>query len=128
VSETSDERSAVVQLGNDTRAAGVARREVRDLVGDHPRIDDLLLCVSEVVTNAVVHAGSLSHLTLDCGDDHVRVEVVDRSPETLPQPGEPDPSSPSGRGMRLVASLADRWGVEVDRVQKSVWFEFAGVG
>lgn len=117
-----------MELGNDTSAAGVARRGVRDAVGDHPRLDDLLLCVSEVVTNAVVHAGSLRHLTLECEDDHVRVDVVDGTPGTLPQPGEPDPSSPSGRGMRLVAALSDRWGVEVECDHKSVWFEFAGGG
>ena len=115
-----------MELGNDTGAASVARREVRQAVGDHPRLDDLLLCVSEVVTNAVVHAGSLRHLTLECEDDHVRVDVVDGTPGTLPQPGEPDPSSPSGRGVRIVASLADRWGIEVERTQKSVWFEFGG--
>jgi anti-sigma regulatory factor (Ser/Thr protein kinase) len=116
--------SVVVELTNDARSAGVARQQLRHLLGDHPRIDDVLLCASEVVTNAVVHAGTLSHITVDCEDDLVRVEVVDGSPQSLPEARDPAPSSPSGRGMRLVAALADRWGVEVERSQKCVWFEF----
>ena len=120
----STEGSVVVELTNDPRSAGVARRRLRNLLGDHPRIDDVLLCTSEVVTNAVVHAGTLSHITVDCDDDLVRVEVVDGSPQALPEARDPAPSSPSGRGMRLVDALADRWGVQVDRSQKSVWFEF----
>lgn len=117
-------------LANDVRSAGVARRRVRELVGDHPRIDDLLLCVSEVVTNAVVHAGTLAHLRLECGEDAVRVEVVDESPDAGLRPADPDPTVPSGRGLRLLDLLADRWGVEVeaDRGQKAVWFEFDARG
>lgn len=120
--------SVVVELSNDARSAGIARRRLRHLLGDHPRIDDVLLCASEVVTNAVVHAGTLSHITVDCEDDLVRVEVVDGSPHSLPEARDPAPSSPSGRGMRLVAALADRWGVEVERSRKSVWFEFDASG
>jgi anti-sigma regulatory factor (Ser/Thr protein kinase) len=121
------EANAVVPLDNHTSAAGFARRRVRELIGDHDRIDDLLLCVSEVVTNAVIHAGTLTHLTFVCDDDVVRVEVVDRSPAKVPRRAEPGPASESGRGIRLVDLLADRWGVAVDPRQKSVWFEFDAV-
>jgi len=113
-----------VVLENDRTAPGTARRRVTELVGDHPRIDDLVLCVSEVVTNAVNHAGTLTHLVLDSREDVVRVEVVDQSPGSLPRRETPTASSPSGRGVGLVEALADRWGVEVGGAEKSVWFEF----
>lgn len=114
----------VVPLPNDDGAPRVARRRVSELVGDHERVDDLLLCVSEVVTNAVVHARSLVALTYTCEDDVVRIEVVDGSPAALPTRAEPQPSSPSGRGVKIVDALADRWGVEVGGARKTVWFEF----
>lgn len=95
------------------------------------REDDVLLCVSELATNALVHGappgrGFLLRL-LPYDDGGVRVEVHDSGggvpavPEAadVPEPGE------GGRGLLLVAELADKWGVGERDPGKVVWCEFA---
>lgn len=83
------------------------------------------LVISEFVTNAVRHseAGPVS-LSIRLDEQALRIEVCDDSPE-LPQPGLPDPCSESGRGLFLVAALADRYGVEPTAVGKCCWAEIA---
>ncbi|GAA2196990.1 ATP-binding protein [Streptomyces bangladeshensis] len=95
------------------------------------RSDDVLLCVSELATNALVHGvpagrGFLLRLTLH-GDGALRVEVHDSGPGAV---GIPDASMESehGRGLLLVAALADKWGVGERNPGKIVWCEFAGAG
>ncbi|MET8768356.1 ATP-binding protein [Streptomyces sp. NPDC004658] len=70
------------------------------------------LVISELVTNAVQYTdtGSVS-LTVCLDEDVLRIEVCDASP-VLPQPGLPDADSEGGRGLFLVAALADRYGAE----------------
>ncbi|WAX82021.1 ATP-binding SpoIIE family protein phosphatase [Streptomyces sp. KMM 9044] len=78
--------------------------------------DDATLIASELVTNAVVHAGTEVRLTCTLEDTGVLViEVADRHPSRAPRDGGPDavPSeSPEhGRGLRLVAALSEAWGI-----------------
>jgi anti-sigma regulatory factor (Ser/Thr protein kinase) len=84
------------------------------------------LLVSELATNAVVHAESEFAVTVvyPTASGRVRVEVTDRD-ATQPAPIRPPPNIPHGRGLLLVASLADEWGVQEARRRagKSVWFE-----
>ncbi|MFI6121668.1 ATP-binding protein [Streptomyces sp. NPDC051064] len=95
------------------------------------RIDDIRLCVSELATNALAHGTVADHgflVRLDAEDDVVRLEVHDsrrRRPETR-QAADTDVS---GRGLVLVAALADGWGVQ-DRIPlgKIVWSCFKTVG
>jgi anti-sigma regulatory factor (Ser/Thr protein kinase) len=86
------------------------------------------LLVSELATNAVVHAESEFAVTVvyPAASGRVRVEVTDQD-ETQPTPSRPPPNIPHGRGLLLVASLADEWGVQEARRRsgKSVWFELA---
>jgi anti-sigma regulatory factor (Ser/Thr protein kinase) len=85
-------------------------------------IDDALLCVSELVTNAV-HAGcSKLRLELDLGESRLRVTVVDDAPG-LPTLRTAGPGDRSGRGLRLVDALAGSWGVAPDGRSKAVWAE-----
>jgi anti-sigma regulatory factor (Ser/Thr protein kinase) len=93
---------------------------------NHPRLDDLLLCLSEVVTNAVLHAGPPIHVSGDLVDTKVRVEVRDGS-KAAPVQRRPAHSSPTGRGLNLLDTLASAWGVEITRSGKTVWFEISGV-
>ncbi|WP_327324234.1 ATP-binding protein [Streptomyces sp. NBC_01210] len=58
------------------------------------------------------------------GEQALRIEVCDDCPE-LARPGLPDPYSESGRGLFLVAVLADRYGVEPTAVGKCCWAEIA---
>ncbi|OEJ45334.1 ATPase [Streptomyces agglomeratus] len=103
-----------------------ARWALRDWnIGE--RVDDVLLCVSELATNALVHGvppGRGYRLRLWLCGDVLRVEVHD-SGSGLPRVREPD--GESGRGLLLVAALADKWGGGEREPGKIVWCEFAVV-
>ncbi|WP_344013574.1 ATP-binding protein [Streptomyces thermospinosisporus] len=98
--------------------------------GVRGRTDDVLLCVSELATNALLHGvppgrGFLLRL-LGYGDGGVlRVEVHDSGGgvPAVPEPGDGCPGE-SGRGLLLVAELADKWGVGERHPGKIVWCEF----
>jgi anti-sigma regulatory factor (Ser/Thr protein kinase) len=91
------------------------------------RADDVLLCVSELATNAIRHgtsAGGRYLVKVSADDEHLRVEVHDLS-RRRPRVQNPGESDANGRGLLLVNALADEWGVEpcVPR-GKVVWTEF----
>jgi anti-sigma regulatory factor (Ser/Thr protein kinase) len=117
-----------VALRRSADSAAEARRAlagVADRVSPQ-RLEDARLLVSELVTNAVRHAGLAKAdritLVLDARDRCLRIEVRDPGPGFVP--GEPptDPDRPSGWGLYLVRELSDRWGVERD-AGTVVWFE-----
>lgn len=103
-----------------------ARRAVCDALGEvlpPDEMDELLLCTSEVVTNALEHGAEPIELVVARGDHRVRVEVRDGSP-LRPRPANPSPSAIRGRGLLIVDRCADRWGVEpLGDGGKAVWFE-----
>lgn len=76
------------------------------------RRDDLLLCVSELATNSLLHGvppGRYYRLRLLLFEELVRVEVAD-SGGGRPRIADRDPGAEGGRGLLLVAALAERWG------------------
>ncbi|WP_431031988.1 ATP-binding protein [Streptomyces sp. P6-2-1] len=81
--------------------------------------DDVLLTVSELVTNAHVHAHSTAHLLLTWDHECLHVTVHDCAP-ALPEPREAGPEATGGRGMLLVGLLADTWDVHPCRHGKDV--------
>jgi anti-sigma regulatory factor (Ser/Thr protein kinase) len=111
-----------IELPADAGSPRRARGAVADLVGGRPGCDDLLLCVSEVVTNAVLHARSRSTLRVQVDGGTVRVEVQDDDP-TLPVRRDHAPHAPTGRGLRLLDELTTAWGAEAHGHGKVVWFE-----
>lgn len=82
------------------------------------------LLVSELVTNAILHARSEIVLRVRDVDQRVRVEVGDASLAALVVRDFGREAS-TGRGLMLVESIADRWGSEVSPGGKTVWFELA---
>ena len=108
------------------RAVREARQYVQSgLLGTFPedRLDDLVLVVSEVVTNAVLHGAPPGTLGIFLSEDLVRIEVSDSS-SAAPVQGPFNEESHRGRGIGLLDSLADRWGVVVGPGEgKIVWFE-----
>ncbi|MFE7955272.1 ATP-binding protein [Streptomyces sp. NPDC057413] len=81
------------------------------------------LLVSELVTYAVQYAGTGSVSLAVCLDEAVlRIEVCDTSP-VLPQPALPDADNEGGRGLFLVAALADRYHAEPTVTGKRCWAE-----
>lgn len=125
-------RVADIDLPQRLTSAGTARRFVSERLEDwgaQDVRDAVLLCVSEVVTNAVVHAGSPAHLSLRMSGGVLRVEVQDCGGIAIPQlRREATPEQTHGRGLVLVEAMSDRWDV-VDEVDgKQVWFEVAVPG
>lgn len=89
-------------------------------------VDKATLLTSELVTNAVRHGRGLVRLTVRRRAPSVRVEVHDDGPAlpALSEVDEVDEAAESGRGLRLVDTLATRWGTErVPHDGKDVWFE-----
>ena len=105
-------------------AASSARRFVSSVtegIVDERRAHDLEVLVSEIVSNGILHAGTTMELVVSTSDDVVRVELVDQdsgAPVLRKAPG-PD----GGYGLRIVAGLARRWGVDPHPQGKTVWFE-----
>ncbi|MGW2334390.1 SpoIIE family protein phosphatase [Streptomyces sp. NPDC001685] len=90
------------------------------------QIQDAVLAVSELVTNAVVHAGTDVRLTcrLEPDTGALVVEVLDHHPSRAPRDTEaegPYDTPEHGRGLRLVARLAESWGVTYRTGAKTVW-------
>jgi len=102
-----------------------ARRVVRQVLVLADR-DDLVeaaqLVVSEIVTNALVHAGTPIDVEASVGDAGLRVEVGDGSTQT-PALRSYGAMAGTGRGLRLLEQLVDRWGTLVHQDGKTVWFE-----
>ncbi|KDQ67932.1 ATP-binding protein [Streptomyces sp. NTK 937] len=113
------------------RSVPVVREFAREAVTDWgfgARLDDVLLCVSELATNALLHGvppgrGFLVRLLLEEGD--LKVEVHDSGGGV---PVLREPSDESGRGLLLVDALADRWGVGERDPGKVVWCAFGKTG
>ena len=102
----------------------LARTAVAEHYSGHLRCGDILVCVSEAVTNAVLHAGTPVRLVVRETARLLRIEVTDADP-TLPVARDPDPATPTGRGLLLIDRLTLRWGIESRRDGKTVWFEMA---
>ncbi|MFJ7775301.1 SpoIIE family protein phosphatase [Streptomyces yangpuensis] len=110
------------------RIAG-ARRQVRELLhdwADEEQLDSVVLMVSEMVTNVLVHTDGDALLVAEAvgelGERRLRVEVADSSDE-LPHKRHPGEMASSGRGVLLMEMLADAWGVDPRGEGKSIWFE-----
>ncbi|MGI5471206.1 SpoIIE family protein phosphatase [Streptomyces sp. CA-132043] len=113
------------------RSVATARAFVRDTLqgwGHGDIIDDAVVLTSELVTNAVVHAGTAADVLCLRTDTGVRIEVADRYPERevpVQSAGQAlaHPDREGGRGLLLCGALATRWGVEYTASQKHVWFQ-----
>lgn len=106
-----------------------ARRAVGDVLAQEGYTGDrdvVELLVSEVVTNAVIHAGTEVELVVRAEGHAVSVDVIDGDADHLCELQAATSDDTSGRGMTIVDALADRWGCErVDHDHKRVWFSIA---
>jgi len=119
---------AHTRLDRNTASPRAARRFVSEALHLW-ELDDLTdtvtLLVSELVTNAVVHAGSDVEVMVRLTVDAAIVAVTDTS-ELAPAPREAADDETSGRGLALVEAMARRWGVDSrPGGGKTVWFEVA---
>ncbi|WP_280697431.1 ATP-binding protein [Kitasatospora sp. GP82] len=84
--------------------------------------DDVLLLVSETLSNACLHAGGPTEVVITASGAVLRVEVRDAS-TVVPKVTVPRPALPGGYGLLVVRLLSDRWGTTVSAGGKAVWFE-----
>ena len=116
-----------LQLDCDSRAPSTARQAVTEwleaLGCSSERRHELLLVVSKLVTNAVIHARSASQVVATDRGRRVRVEVYDNdvNPPVVRAPEDRD--GPGGFGLNMVAAVSDRWGWEPTATGKRVWAE-----
>jgi len=121
--------SSVVHLPCAPASVAFARRALSDelkAVGvfDYA-VGDAVLVISELVSNAILHAYPLPGERLKVAwvvdDGWLEVAVSDGGSATMPQAGHPTTSSVSGRGLAIVAHISQTWGVRTDDVGLTVW-------
>jgi anti-sigma regulatory factor (Ser/Thr protein kinase) len=125
-------KAVEVCLPGGAKASQKARAAVAAYLGgqlDPARLDDLLIITSEVVSNAVLHAGAGPGeevgLRVTIGAESVHVAVSDPAPDLPPRIKPLDPLRAGGLGLNLLDHLSERWGVEHPAPgTKEVWFEF----
>lgn len=117
-------------LPADGRSVGHARRRLREILSGS-RSEGVLeaaeLALSELVTNAVMHAGTDVKLRVHAAEAALRVEVEDGSPH-LPVLRHFAATSRTGRGLHLLDQTVDRWDVTLHEDGKTVWFEIGETG
>lgn len=112
----------------DVAAARAGRRAVAEVLQSWNlpayAVDDTVLLVSELVSNAVVHARQATPLEMELvlADARLRVSLSDSSP-IAPSPRHAARADEGGRGMAIIDALSDGWGVEGHAGGKRVWFE-----
>jgi two-component sensor histidine kinase len=103
---------------------GAVRALVAELTADLPTEtgEDLLLVVTELVANAYEHGAAPRALRLERSDEtgHVMIEVDDAE-SNPPVLGRSRLGANRGRGLTIVAGVAERWGVHALRAGKTVW-------
>jgi anti-sigma regulatory factor (Ser/Thr protein kinase) len=113
----------------DPADVGAARRRLHDLLDeqavDPETVDSAVLCLSEVLTNAVMHTSAPAHVRVSVDNDVLVVSVRDAGSHLGHRPDllEPAETLPvSGRGLQIVEALSTRWGADTDEAGTTVWF------
>ena len=118
-----------VALHADPRNVREARQMLRGALlrsGGEQLIDAATLVLSEVVTNAFVHAGTDVRVHLWSTDEAVRVEVEDGASH-VPTHRRYAETAGTGRGLQLLDAMTDRWGTVERPTGKTVWFEIGAL-
>jgi CheY-like chemotaxis protein len=124
--ESAPRFTAEIQLGPSTDDVRVARRFLQEQClewGCDGSLGDVQLVLSELVTNALVHAGTTCEVRARYSDGVLRLEVRDRGRGT-PDVRAPSIETEGGRGLMIVSAMAQAWGIEATEDEgKVVWAE-----
>jgi anti-sigma regulatory factor (Ser/Thr protein kinase) len=109
-------------------AGSIARRAVSEWLGEHPRLHDALLALTELVNNAVLHGGlgPGEHLTITMTPERSGIRLTVRHVGVLfdrHRPPSPTRDAGASRGLAIVERIADSWGVDSDGSEVTAWFE-----
>src|SRR5689334_21623361 len=115
--------AATASYGGRPEHVRQARADARDLLAGCPAADDVILCLSELATNAVLHShsrrpgGTFTVRIEGRPGAYVRLEVEDDGGPWL----APAPDPGSGRGLDIIGALAAEWGVATSPEGRTVW-------
>jgi CheY-like chemotaxis protein/anti-sigma regulatory factor (Ser/Thr protein kinase) len=127
----SDEQRQQAQFEGDVSTVPHAREFVRSTLDKWGAVhlsDEASLIVTELATNAVLHANSAYEVRLRRSGGVVRIEVADRDSGT-PEPQPFSATAESGRGIVLVSAISASWGIDTEPGQgKVTWAELNGNG
>lgn len=122
---------AELALPGEARSAALARRFLASTLvgwGDSVYAEDAALLLTELVTNAALHAKTDIVIEIELKPACLRLAVTDGSPRQ-PVVRHYSDQSTTGRGLALVTALASRWGITAHaNGSKTVWVELAGTG
>ncbi|WP_434591210.1 ATP-binding protein [Streptomyces sp. A5-4] len=115
-------------LPREPESAGVARRLARNALaawGQDGLVEDAVLIITELVSNAVDHAGfgSIRVIVSRPSDEYIHIGVMDRSRAIPHMRTDSDGYQLRGRGLLMVDALTERWGTDLHRWGKQVWGE-----
>jgi anti-sigma regulatory factor (Ser/Thr protein kinase) len=122
-----DFSGGVLVLPHIPQAPALAREHARRLgsTWSPELLDNVLLVISEAVTNAVRYGHGQIELSIRVGRDRLRIEVSDANPNPPVRRGPPGELDDGGRGLHLLDALTDAWGTQTRsaRPGKTVWLE-----
>lgn len=124
-----DHSTRVHRLPCEAASVPEARRLASEIGADfldEPQFHAFELVVTEVVSNAVRHAGQPGddiRLAITPKDSYMCVQVTDSGPGLVPRPGALEADDNGGFGLFIVEQLTRRWGVTREDSQTRVWFE-----
>jgi serine phosphatase RsbU (regulator of sigma subunit)/anti-sigma regulatory factor (Ser/Thr protein kinase) len=121
-------RTATAEFPADSSASPLARRALAGWLAawevDRDVADLAALCLSELVTNAIIHSGTVPRVTARLDDERLLVLVQDHGHRgTARRAEDHDPTDIAGRGLMLVETLATAWSAEHSADGTTVWFE-----
>ena len=110
----------------DAKRIGAARANLRALLDGCPMADDVLLCASELATNAVLHSqsrlpgGTFTMRGKISPGEYAWISVTDDGGPWTPAACDPE----RGHGLDIIRTLADEWGIVGDQDGRTVWARF----
>ena len=118
---TVPDRVSEFEMPPDARASHHARSAMRAVAEPGDPLDDILLAASELTANAVQHGGGAVRLTAARSGASLTIALTDRRADVLPVAQPLLASSSTGRGLAIVHTISDHWGVTRYHDRKVVW-------